>query len=75
MGISDVKQRNIWVYDWASDNLTQLTFDHGNDLHAVWTPSGRRIVFAFDRGKPGFGDLYRIDADRPGETSWPGSRI
>ena len=29
MDISDGKQRDIWVYDWARDTLTQLTFDAG----------------------------------------------
>ena len=29
--ISDGKQRDIWVYEWARDTLTQLTFDPGQD--------------------------------------------
>ena len=29
--ISDGKQRDIWVYDWARDTLTQLTFDTSDD--------------------------------------------
>ena len=51
--ISDGKQRDIWVYEWARDTLTQLTFDPGEDRIPVWTPDGRRIVFASDRAKPG----------------------
>ena len=35
--ISDGKQRDIWVYEWARDTLTQLTFDPGEDR----TRSGR----------------------------------
>ena len=31
LDISDGKQRDIWVYDWARDTLTQLTFDPGSD--------------------------------------------
>ena len=29
--IFDGKQRDIWVYEWARDTLTQLTFDPGQD--------------------------------------------
>ena len=36
---------DIWVYEWARDTLTQLTFDPGQDRNPVWTPDGRRIVF------------------------------
>lgn len=51
--ISDGKQRDVWVYDVALGTLTQLTFDAANDAKPVWTPDGRRIVFASDRVKPG----------------------
>ena len=32
--ISDGKQRDIWVYEWARDTLTQLTFDPGEDTQS-----------------------------------------
>ena len=51
--ISDGKQRDIWVYEWARDTLTQFTFDPAEDRNPVWTPDGRRIVFASDRAKAG----------------------
>ena len=31
LDISDGKQSDIWVYEWARDTLTQLTFDPGQD--------------------------------------------
>ena len=43
--IDDGQQRDIWVYDWARDTLTQLTFDSSQDSLPVWTPDGDRIVY------------------------------
>jgi dipeptidyl aminopeptidase/acylaminoacyl peptidase len=47
--IDDGQQRDIWVYDWARDRLTQLTVDSSQDSFPVWTPDGRRIVYSSDR--------------------------
>jgi hypothetical protein len=66
--ISDGKQHDIWVYDWARDTLAQLTFDPGEDRHPVWTPDGRRVVFASDRAKAGLSNLYWVNADGTGEV-------
>jgi serine/threonine-protein kinase len=64
------KHRNIWVYDWARDNLTQLTFEAGTDAVPVWTPDSRRIVFASDRAKTdGPKNLYVVNADGTGEVT------
>jgi hypothetical protein len=49
LAIFDGKRRNIWVYDWGRDNLTQLTFAAGTEVAPVWTPDSQRIVFASDR--------------------------
>ena len=40
---------DIWVYDWARDTLTRLTSDPVRAMEPVWTPDGRRIVFASPR--------------------------
>jgi serine/threonine-protein kinase len=64
LDISDGKQRNIWVYEWARDTLTQLTFDPSQDQGPTWTPDGRRILFSSDRAKPGgVSNLYWVNAD------------
>jgi Tol biopolymer transport system component len=67
--ISDGKQRDVWVYEWARDTLTQLTFDASNEAVPVWTPDGRRIAFGSDRAKPGTQNLYWIKADGTGEVT------
>jgi serine/threonine-protein kinase len=67
--ISDGTQRDIWVYEWARDTLTQLTFDPGQDRFPVWTPDGRRLVFASDRAKAGTGNLYGVSADGTGDVT------
>ncbi len=69
LSVSDGKQRDIWVYEWARDTLTQLTFDPGQDQYPVWTPDGRRIVFASDRAKTGISNLYWVNADGTGEVA------
>ena len=69
LAIFDGKQRDVWVYEWARDTLTQLTFDAADDTILVWTPDGKRIVFASDRAKPGIRNLYWVNADGTGEVT------
>ncbi|MCA1651608.1 MAG: hypothetical protein LC753_15485, partial [Acidobacteria bacterium] len=40
---------DVWVYEWAKDTLTKLTFGSGMDFAPVWTPDGRRIAYASAR--------------------------
>jgi TolB protein len=66
LDISDGRQRDIFVYEWTGDRLTQLTFDPSNERAPVWSPDGKRISFASDRASAGIGNLYSIKADGTG---------
>jgi serine/threonine-protein kinase len=53
---------DIWVYDIRSGTFTRLTFGGGNSGLSIWTPDGKRVLFAAERGtqtglfwKPGDG--------------------
>ena len=55
---------DIWIWDFARETLTRLTFAPGWDLNPVWTPDGRQVAFASDRdGTP---HLYLKAADGAG---------
>ncbi len=41
---------DIWVRDLARGVNSRFTFGAGNNIAAVWSPDGSRIVFASDRG-------------------------
>ena len=45
-GLSD-----LFILDLASDRVRQLTSDRYADLHPSWSPDGRTIAFATDRGE------------------------
>ena len=66
--IIDDKDKNtdVWVYEWARDALTRLTFDPAPDQRPVWTPDGRRIVFGSGRNSGAF-NLYWQRADATGD--------
>ena len=44
-GISD-----LFIVDVNGASIRQLTDDAFADLHPAWSPDGRRIAFATDRG-------------------------
>ena len=41
-------ENDIWIFDLASETMTQLTFDPTPDFVPVWTPDGR-VVFSSRR--------------------------
>ena len=59
---------DIWVYEWARDAPTRLTFDPSDDQKPVWTPDSRRIAFASKRGNGATSNLYWQRADGTGEV-------
>jgi serine/threonine-protein kinase len=67
MDIFDGHQTDVWVYEWAGDTLSQLTFDGANDEKPVWTPDGRRIVYRSMRNGSA-SNLYWQRADGTGDV-------
>ncbi len=66
--ISDGTQADVWVYEWARDTLSRLTFDPTDDARPVWTPDSQRIAFASKRGDKTIFNLYWQRADGTGEV-------
>jgi serine/threonine-protein kinase len=58
---------DLFVYEWARDTLTRVTFDPAADAKPVWTPDGRRIVFRSNRDKSSL-NLYWLRADGSGDV-------
>lgn len=56
---------DIWVYDYARDTMTRLTFEPGINDSPVWTPDGQRLAFASDR-HGGATNIYWQRADGTG---------
>jgi dipeptidyl aminopeptidase/acylaminoacyl peptidase len=82
MDIHEGRQLDVWVYAWERDTLSRLTFDSATDQWPVWSPDGRRIAFASDRGDEATQNLYWQNADGTGDaerltesghTQWPTS--
>jgi len=67
MYINDGKQSDVWVYDWARNALSRLTFDAADDSLAAWTPDGRRIAFSSTRADKSTLNLYWQRSDGTGE--------
>ena len=44
---------DVWVYDFARNTLTRLTFA-GNNSSPVWTADGQRLIYRAIRGVPSF---------------------
>jgi len=65
VGIRD-REQDIWIWDLARQTLTRLTSDPSGDLAPVWTPDGKRVVFASTR--TGVYNLYAQAADGTGRV-------
>jgi Tol biopolymer transport system component len=55
---------DIWLWDFARDALTRLTFGGSVAWVPVWTPDGRQILYSSNRA--GSFNLYRRNADGSG---------
>ena len=60
---------DIWVHHAGGPSLVRVTSDPALDAKPVWTPDGRRITFASDRGDPtSIPNLYWQFADGSGRA-------
>jgi serine/threonine-protein kinase len=66
--MNDGKGRDVWIYEWDRDTLTRFSFGIGNDTKPIWTPDGRRMVFASSRGDKVTQNLYWQFADGTGDV-------
>ncbi len=60
---------DIFIFDFGRRTLTPLTFDPAQDEYPVWTPEGRRVLFAsfrdqqwgvFSQAADGTGNIQRV---------------
>ena len=68
MQIFDGRQGDVWVYDWARDAASRLTFDPTDNQSPVWTPDGRRIVFTSRRADKTTLNMYWLRVDGGGDV-------
>ena len=40
------QENDIWIWEFARETLTRLTFDSGPDVYPTWTPDGLRVAFS-----------------------------
>ena len=56
---------DIWLFDVTSGLRTRFTFDGGDKLTPIWSPSGDRVLFRA-RGTRGANDLHQTAANGGG---------
>ena len=58
------QESDLWVWDLARKTFTRLTFDPAIDLDPIWTPDGKKVLFASNRA--GAYNPYMRPADGTG---------
>jgi eukaryotic-like serine/threonine-protein kinase len=64
VSINDQGNGDLWIWDLARERLSRLTVDPAIDRLPVWTPDGRRVIFASNPS--GIHNLYVAVADGTG---------
>jgi serine/threonine-protein kinase len=59
------QEQDLWLWDMGRPTLTRATFDPAVDFYPVWTPDGRRLVWASQR-EGAVVNLYTQAADGTG---------
>jgi Tol biopolymer transport system component len=59
---------DLWLCDVSGSNSTRFTFNPATDINPVWSPDGRRIVWASSQGG-GVLNLYQKAASLAGEDA------
>jgi Tol biopolymer transport system component len=57
---ADARHENLWLLDLVRGSTSRLTSAKGSDYTPIWSPDGRKILFASARS--GLTDLYEIPA-------------
>jgi eukaryotic-like serine/threonine-protein kinase len=65
VAVDSAGNQDVWVRDLGTGGVTRLTFDPRPDLTPIWSPDGKRVVYAASRGSRR--DLYEKNADGSGE--------
>ncbi len=77
--VADPGNTDVWIHDLGHNTQTRLTRDPAQDVHPLWTPDGKRIVFASNREEPyglfwkradGTGPVDRLMTGNAGPSSW-----
>ena len=67
------QDHDLWLWDFALQKLSALTLGPWMDQSPVWTPNGRQIVFASNRGAAFNAYLQNADGTGPGSQLTAGS--
>ena len=54
------QETQIWLYDVARETLTRLTIEGNTNNNPDWTPDGKRIIFASNRGTRESGFYWQL---------------
>jgi Tol biopolymer transport system component len=56
--------RDIWVWEFARETMTRLTFDSSREAAPVWSPDGAHLAFSSSRD--GVAQIYRKNSSGTG---------